>query len=276
MNEPRSAPPDHKPKPGLLQQPMSVLALLVLQFVVMGGGLLLLDVDYGSSTDLVRMWAPLSLTAIVFVAATTKLDTPREIGLQRPRVRRTWWMAPLLAMFTLVPLVRLTAAFDAVPDGQSISAGLMVRTLAAVAIVGFTEEWMFRGLLLTFLSRRFGLRNGVIGSTVAFGLFHAVNVFGGQSAGDTAGQVAATTLLGLVFAMGGLGIRSIVPLMLIHAVYDFLIVTSEQLKELGANPASPAIENVLVPIGVATMIAAAVLLARTTTAVDEEPYLLDS
>ncbi|MGH1494022.1 MAG: CPBP family intramembrane glutamic endopeptidase [Acidimicrobiales bacterium] len=272
MNESRSAADRSTAAGGLLKQPAMVLALLALQFVVMGGGLALFDVDYNSSTDLARMWLPLSLTAIVFIVATTRLQDPAEIGLQRPRPRSYWWIALLLATLTLIPLVRMVNAISALPEDQSISGGLVVKTLLAVAIVGFTEEWMFRGLLLTFLSRRFGLRNGVIISTVGFGLFHAVNVFGGHSASDTAGQVAATTLLGLVFAMSGLGIRSIVPLMVIHAVYDFFIVTSEQLIELGSNPSSAAIENVLTFVGLATMVAAAVLLFRTPSG-DEEPYL---
>ena len=62
---------------------------------------------------------------------------------------------------------------EQVPEGLS-TVGIVVTSLYAIVIAPFGEELFFRGVLFRSIRDRHGLRIGVLGSAVAFGLIHFI------------------------------------------------------------------------------------------------------
>lgn len=88
-------------------------------------------------------------------------------------------------------------------------------------LVGFVEEAYFRGLMLRPLLMR-GPWFAVIVSSIMFGGLHLLHLIEGQNLTATLLQVALATTKGFLFAAVALRIQSILPLIVIHGLTDFL------------------------------------------------------
>jgi membrane protease YdiL (CAAX protease family) len=100
---------------------------------------------------------------------------------------------------------------------------------AVIVMVGIGEELAFRGILLhSFLGEgasRGRVALAMLVSAVGFSLLHSINYFGGQSLPATVEQMGYTFLWGLMFAPLMLRLKSIVPLMIVHWLWDFVQFT---------------------------------------------------
>jgi membrane protease YdiL (CAAX protease family) len=91
--------------------------------------------------------------------------------------------------------------------------------LPLALMVGFVEESVFRGLMLTALRER-GVWRAIIVTSVLFGLTHLANVLAGATVLETISQVAYTIAFGVAFAALVLSTGIIWPLVLAHAAID--------------------------------------------------------
>ena len=148
-----------------------------------------------------------------------------RFGLCRARfpARRFLWYIPLI----LIPCVNLAGGLCLNDTAtESLFAAL------SMALVGFLEEVIFRGLLFRAL-RPNGVRRAMIISAATFGLGHLVNLFNGSGGSpfSTGLQVLYAVALGFVFVAlferGG----SLWPAILTHSAIDILSVfASEKLQ----------------------------------------------
>lgn len=99
--------------------------------------------------------------------------------------------------------------------------------LAFTAMVGYTEETMFRGILFFGSTNRFKELAGAILSSVLFDLFHFLNLIGGQGFGFTVSQVVHAFSDGFMYAALRLMTGSLWPTMVLHALWDFTIIGNQ-------------------------------------------------
>jgi membrane protease YdiL (CAAX protease family) len=94
------------------------------------------------------------------------------------------------------------------------------------ALVAVSEELMFRAILLHGLLQRLKVWPAVLAGSLLFGLAHSVN---GLATGDVSGalwQSAAAFLQGICYAAIRLRTRSVWPMVVVHGVWDFALVTA--------------------------------------------------
>ena len=82
---------------------------------------------------------------------------------------------------------------------------------------------MFRGILFHGATARFRPMAGAVISSVIFGLFHFINVIGGQGFGWTVSQVIHAATDGFMYAALRLITGSLWPTMVLHALWDLSI-----------------------------------------------------
>lgn len=92
--------------------------------------------------------------------------------------------------------------------------------------VGFFEEIIFRGVVLTFLLRTFlkhknNMLISIIFSSLIFAFSHIFNLFEGASFGDTFLQIGYSFLVGMLWAVMFLKTKNIWLTMLLHASFNF-------------------------------------------------------
>jgi membrane protease YdiL (CAAX protease family) len=176
--------------------------------------------------------------ALLLVLATLLWLPARQLGLRWPTWRAAGAPGPVWPVLTLTALVALAwgVARLSLPEGAPFDASLSWPILRTTLLVGFNEEWLFRGLLLAAACRWWGLRRGAAAALLAFGLFHLLNLVAGVPLALAPVQVVSTIVLGAIFLMGALATRSLLLPMGAHALYDFVVMDLNRLSAAGGSP----------------------------------------
>jgi len=113
--------------------------------------------------------------------------------------------------------------------------------------VGISEELMMRGILLHGLDSKYSIVTSIILTSILFGIVHALN---GLITGNFVGaliQAGLATLAGLWFGALRVRLTTIIPVMIIHALWDFAVFGSTQTGP-DANPIFSILQFVFIPI----------------------------
>lgn len=232
------------------------------------------DVDYtelAASSENFRdgVVLPIGVVSVLLAVVTSYFGWWKPVFFE-PRTTPRWltiW--PVLAIVSFVVNIAI--------DADQWDAGFFVLLLIGFAFVGFSEELMTRGLLLTGARAQYREPIAWLISTACFGLMHGLNALNGQDTGTTAVQVASTmgtgTLLYFARRIGG----TLILAMALHAFFDStLIVHGGPGAELNSDTASPPFAaGVFQTLGAIFLIIALIkrYLSRTNPGPDIEPLL---
>jgi uncharacterized protein len=211
-----------------------VLGVVAVAFAVCAAGLVLSPVPYTDPRFVVEYFTTELILAGVLVAATILFFPADRLGLRALRADRLKGAWPL-GVLVLAAVLARAATVNGLPEGVQLDPDRIGLVLRTTALVGFNEEWIFRGLLPAALCRWLGLRRGLYASLLAFGAFHLLNLIGGMTPAQAALQFVNTTVLGAVFMVSALATRSLVLPMIGHAIYDFAVIDAQTLAAAGAD-----------------------------------------
>ncbi|QHL90501.1 CPBP family intramembrane metalloprotease [Sphingomonas changnyeongensis] len=166
--------------------------------------------------------------AALFLIVAVRLAGWRDLGFRAPRPRGWWrllWM-PALYLAGLAFLGGTTGRLEPFA---------VVMVLINTALVGFSEELAFRGILWGGARRALAFWPGFLLVSALFGSVHVLNAV-------LTGELAAAGVQALNAFMSGaaylairIRTRSIIPIMAIHALWDFTVF----LAGSGSAPAAP-------------------------------------
>lgn len=91
--------------------------------------------------------------------------------------------------------------------------------VGTMAVVGYTEEIIFRGLLYKAMEKD-NIKQAIIISAVTFGAGHIVNLFTGHGNVETIMQMAYAIAIGFAFVMLFYKSKSLIPCIITHSVID--------------------------------------------------------
>lgn len=166
-----------------------------------------------------------------FLVAAAWLAGWHDLGLKAPGPRG-WWK-----------LLWLPALYLAVLGGLGITTGkfaaaVAVMMLANMAMVGFSEELAFRGVLWGAARRALPFWAGFVLVSAAFGLVHVLNALLTGELAAAGVQATNAFMSGSAFLALRIRTRSLLPVMAVHGLWDFTVF----LVGSGAapGPAAPA------------------------------------
>jgi membrane protease YdiL (CAAX protease family) len=200
----------------------------------------------------------LMLVGLVVVA---RLGWWRELGVTAPissRVRLLFWLPALFA----------TRALWGGVGGPVALSSLASFALLAL-LVGMVEELFFRGIILRAVLPA-GRGWAVFMSVALFSVTHLLNVLGGRDPLATLVQIGYAAALGYLYAALWLRARSLWPLMLVHALNDFLVWGVE--SGVGVRGVS-AMQELIVPaiLAVAALVYGTMMLHTAPARTVPEP-----
>ena len=155
-----------------------------------------------------------------------------------PPSRWKMWV-PFIPLFLLPLIFALFSEFNVTDPAQIAFFALYT------FIVGFAEEAIVRGLMLTTLRPK-GVVQAVLLSSIIFGFMHLANLMIGADLGSTVTQVIYATLIGIAFAGTLQAGGSIWPLVIIHALVDFF----SKLSGTSGDNSSMNLTSALIMIGI--------------------------
>ena len=214
-----NAPSENKPLIG-------IIAALV-YIAIMGVGMIYLTsqgITYGSPEMFGPFWPILIVLNIVNIFVVMRFFGWRNAGFGRLDAKQLIWFLPFLVLLAYKWYVSLGAmsAFPADSPNWRTFAFFGFVTL----LIGTGEELAFRGILLhSFLGRqssRTRVALAMLVSAVGFALLHSVKYFGGESLPEMLRQLVYTFRWGMVFAPLMLRLKNIIPLMIVHWLWDFV------------------------------------------------------
>lgn len=143
----------------------------------------------------------------------------RQVLVEETRTR-TWWM------FVPPVLVVLVAVSTFASDGLSdVPSHYWIGMTLTMLLVGTTEEISFRGILLVGGRQAFQSEmRAWLFSSALFGLFHLPNALLGQDLAPSLRQVVSTAVIGSAFYCLRRVSGSIIPCILLHAAYDWVLI----------------------------------------------------
>ena len=158
--------------------------------------------------------------AALFAAALALASADRQgAGLGAPAPLNSIRLVWLPLLYTLLMLF-IAWAGDLPPRA------VVLVVACNSALVALSEELMFRAILLQGLLDRYAVWPAVLGSSAIFGVVHAAN---GLATGDfdaALWQAVAAGLQGVAYAAIRLRTRSVWPMVVVHGLWDFALVTS--------------------------------------------------
>ncbi len=160
-----------------------------------------------------------AILAVLVISFTLLAKKTFLAGWKTPRGLSWLWIAgpAWLGIISPISLALENAAGD-------ISAVLLWGAISF--LVAINEETLFRGFALRGLMKSFRPVTAVILSSVAFGLFHLVNLWEGGNPILIVAQVVSATGIGSIMAAMTLRSGSILPAILIHFLVDIVGLTA--------------------------------------------------
>lgn len=126
-----------------------------------------------------------------------------------------WWLVP--------NFVVMAALFAAVLSSGSVElSGMAIIIVVTMTLVGFSEELMFRGVVLRGGLSEVSTNQAILISAVLFSLLHSVNVLAFVPLDGMLMQMALTFVFGLAMACYALRVNSLIPLIVFHALWDMV------------------------------------------------------
>ncbi|PKM69411.1 MAG: CPBP family intramembrane metalloprotease, partial [Firmicutes bacterium HGW-Firmicutes-18] len=164
------------------------------------------------------------LTSVLLVVLLSKMGLLQAAGFTRPsQWKQLWLMWPLLALSVVNGLDVFTGTL--VIDGSK-PVLIVLYTLLYIS-VGFVEEILFRGVMMTVMVQKWGttrkgIYKAVIVSSILFGLLHLVNfAMGRYSLLAAVTQTGYALFFGVFFGACMLRNNSIWPVIFGHTLFDF-------------------------------------------------------
>ena len=187
-----------------------VLLMLFLQAIVLA----FLLTSRWLGVPVVALDLPLMLAnALVAAVLLSMLGWWRDAGFNAPRNWRNLHLMLVPVLLLLGPTLLLQPQL---PPLDKIAPLVIV-----VLLIGFQEEAIFRGVLLRAFAPR-GVLQAVLISAFLFGIIHANSLLVGRDPAFVVAQVVASFLGAIGLAALRFRIATIWPLVLLHALNDFV------------------------------------------------------
>lgn len=194
-----------------------------------------------------------------YINRTFKMGLLFLIGYSFIRMLKIQTLAGLSKQFpwrfeylNLIPVYLIVIALLGLLDQDlsAIAPTNLVFLLFGCLMVGFAEEYLFRGLLQSLFLKKYGSRkNGIFMSilltSVFFGAFHLLNLTKNDNVGQVLVQVVFAMFIGFFFGVVVLKTNKLIPVAITHGLINFFFSIAflpglKTLQEDVTNTASMA------------------------------------
>ncbi len=214
----------------------SIVIFIIWLIIVVGGGLIQVKGQLTQLDELVKNQIMFNvLVAMVFLTGViTLLKWWPQVGWKGPKNLQD--LRLLLPPAVVLIFLLLTVIYTGLPPTRVLML-VIVNTL----MIGISEELMFRGILFHGASSSFGIWRAVWITAIIFGSVHTLN-------GLITGDFRVSTLQAFFAAMFGIWavalrvrLDTIIPIIIIHWLWDCLAFLTSLLGDLALLPFSLAL-----------------------------------
>lgn len=194
--------------------------LAIIYTAIMGVGMYIMHHVQGYTYTNPEMTRSLIFTMIVIAIFTLTVWFKwfRPYGFEKINKRGLKSFIPFAIMIGLLLILLIVNARNL----GNLDVKLILIVGTTVLLVGFSEELMFRGILLNTFMEKNSKTKAILLSALFFSLLHLPNLLGGTLITAQIFQLTNTFIMGIFFAVMATKLKNIVPLMIYHALWDFI------------------------------------------------------
>jgi len=199
--------------------------------VIMAFGMTIMHYGFGGQYGDNNMMKTIVFVEVVLtfftIYSVNKYSTWKESGFNKLS-----WKGFLLAFPSILILFIYIIQSIGANFGNLSHKTVLILCLNGITItmVAFSEEAMFRGIMLNWSLKKYGVLTSVFISSIGFSLLHSINFLGGENFISLIDQLFSTFLFGLFAALIALKTKNIMPLIIIHFLWDFALFTAQTLN----------------------------------------------
>lgn len=185
------------------------------------------DATYGS-LKMIEVLFPFQVALIAVCAfSITRYFSWKEVVFKKLDQKSLFWLLPIVGIL-LVVWINFFFDLKSISISNSDWYNFFIIGLVTL-LVGISEELMFRGILLQSVLQSLGPRLAVLISASLFSLLHSINIMGNHSLTNTLMQMVTTFILGIYAGGVTLKVRNLVPMIIFHWLWDFILIGSNFL-----------------------------------------------
>lgn len=170
----------------------------------------------------------LSTSIIIFIIR--KDFDWKEIGFGKVKRKYLYLILPhLLIILCMINTFIIGVAQNSSHYNITIWINLFIILVGSLA-AGFCEEVLFRGVLLNTLRKNNSLVYSMVISSVGFSILHITTILSGKSIFYAIINVIIASLLGSAFVALLLKINNLWPLIIYHALWNYILIASDILE----------------------------------------------
>lgn len=209
------------------KQKVAVLGAFLYTFII-GVGMFtsfhINGVVYGEPNMVDTLWYFEIILSLLAIVITVKYFSWKEVGFTKMNKKQFLWFVPLFILLFGI----WGGIFDFLLDNALTFGQVKLFSLVGFTtlLVGFSEELMYRGIVFrAFLNNtKSGKLKAVFISALGFSLLHSVNFLGGFPLESLILQLILTFISGILMALLLLRIKSIIPFIIYHWLWDFALI----------------------------------------------------
>jgi membrane protease YdiL (CAAX protease family) len=238
----------YRVKPSLSRGLIIVIVYAVILIVLENlSGVPYTDITKSSANVLYGVLIPVAVCSLVLTIFALWSGWWKDVWRDKYQIKNHTWMHIFWILVVIVILANLFAG-----NISSLDTTFVAYALIATALVGYSEELLARGLLLqgARASALTEVRVFIV-TSVVFGLLHGLNIVNGQAVETTIQQIVFSALFGGVLYTIFRKTGFLVVLMILHALWDFSLLTqgTSQVNQIVAAASGTSSTLLLVATG---------------------------
>ncbi|SEQ97452.1 hypothetical protein SAMN05421767_11319 [Granulicatella balaenopterae] len=107
---------------------------------------------------------------------------------------------------------------------------LFISMVLFALFISMTEELIFRGIILEVFLKKYSILSAVFLSSLVYACTDIVNILGGVSFKEMIMQFLEAFVLGILLACFAIQIKNIVPIMMLHWVWDLMAISFVRIE----------------------------------------------
>ena len=150
----------------------------------------------------------------------------KDVGFGKLNFKSLIWFLPYVLI--LIPMgFKLVQSIYENSGSFSYETWLtIIITLVGTSLAGFSEEVIFRGMILNSFKSDKSIIGAMIISSIGFSIAHITTIFMGKSLIEAIINVIYSSLLGFSFVALAIKLNNIWPVVIFHVIWNFILMAS--------------------------------------------------
>ena len=211
---------------------ISIRSIIVYELIMIIGSMIMSSFDITSDNKLAQLIGNSIIQLIssgYIVYIIKKFYKLENIGFSKIKKDKLVWFIPYIFILISMLYKFIEGIYKNISYFNSTTLISIVLIFIGTVIAGFSEEIMFRGMLLNTLKGKIPLISAMIISSLGFSVMHITTIFAGKTLIQALVNVIASSLLGFAFVPLAIILNNILPLAIFHTLWNFIIIASSTM-----------------------------------------------